>query len=479
MLAMKTLLGAGWLVSSRFLGRGIDFVTLLVFARMLTPADFGLVAMALTLVLIVDTVLEVPVVQALVRLENIETEQLDTGFTLAVIRSSVIALVLLAGAWPFAAFNGEPALSPVICTLALGPVARGFASPAMVFAMRELGFRQTFIMEVVGKIVAFAAAMATLLLGGSYWALVANFTAVSVAAVAASYVLAPYRPRLSLARLRDFAGFFGWFSSAQLVAALNWQFDRLLIGAVKGKESLGPYTVANDMAVLPTQSLIGPALQPVMAAFARISNDRERLRFAFLKAARFAMLIAVPASLGIALTADLVVALLLGPKWTEAAPLLQLLALAVMPIPYFQTLYSLSLAIDRPYIIFRMNLCDLSLRLILISAAFHSFGVLGVGYGRVLLSGLMFVVYLFQLRALVGIGLMAQLANIWKVAVAAAVMAGGVLALRHHLAPLGLPGFVEIAVVAAAGAGLYVTTLLGLGMRLLLGGGRLELADRW
>lgn len=479
MLTMKTLLGAGWLVFSRFFGRAIDFVALLIFARLLTPSDFGLIALALSLVAIVDVLLEVPVVQALMRLESIDKGHLDTCFTLSLMRSGVLALVLLICAWPFAAFNGEPSIALVICALALSPIARGFSSPAMVFAMRDLGFRQTFIMESVSKVVGFGAAMATLVLGGGHWALVANSIAVSVAAVAVSYVLAPYQPRFSLAGLHHFARFFGWFSSAQLVSTLAWQFDRLLIGAVKGKTSLGPFIVANDMAALPTQSLIGPAQQPVMAAFARIKNDPDRVRFAFLKAGRFAMFLAVPVSLGIALTADLIVGLMLGPKWTEAAPLLQLLALAMMPVPYFQTLYSLSLATDRPHIIFQTNLCDVVLRVVFVSAGFYSFDVVGVCYGRVLASGLMFVVNLIQVRSLVGIGLTAQLSNLWKVAGAAAFMTVGVVLLRTQLTPLALPAIIELCLVAAAGAAFYATSVLGLGMQLIFGGGRLELADRW
>jgi O-antigen/teichoic acid export membrane protein len=82
---------------------------------------------------------------------------------------------------------------------------------------------------------------------------------------------------------------------AQLVAALSWQFDRILLGYFVTKSDLGRYAMATDLSVLPTQSLIGPAMQPVMAAFSRINDDRERLRNAYSKASRFTMLLAAPA----------------------------------------------------------------------------------------------------------------------------------------------------------------------------------------
>jgi len=478
MLAFKAFKGAGWLVVSRFVGRLVDFCTLLLFARILTPADFGLAALAMSLVVVVDTVLEVPVTQAMVRLDVIDKSHLDTGFTLSVVRSGLIALIVLAAAWPFSLINHNPQLTPLVAVLAIGPIARGFYSPAMVHFARQLGFRQTFLLEFSGKLCAFAIAMITVFSGGSYWAIAANFVTNSVTAVVVSFLLAPYRPSFSLRRLSDFAGFVGWFSSAQLISALNWQFDRFLIGATTDSTMLGRYAVASDVSVVPTQSLIGPALQPVMAAFSLITSDQQRMRLAFLKAARFAMLISVPACVGIFLTADLVTDLLLGGKWKDAAPLLSLLSLSVIPIPYFQTLYSVSLALDRPRVLFRLNGIDLCLRIVLISIGFYLFSITGVSAARVVLSTIMFAFYLHEVRRQLDLGMWTQLKNLWKIGFAAIVMVLWVVMLRHELGGRSLNHVFELAFVAGTGAAAYVGTLLALGMRLIAGQGRFELADR-
>ncbi len=479
MLTMQAVKGAGWLVFSRFLGRLIDLFTLLILARVLSPADFGVVALALSLVVIVDTVLEVPVTQALTRLVAIDKTHLDTGFTLGALRGLAIALVIAAAAWPFSWVYQDSHLVPLMLVLALGPISRGLFSPGMVHFVRALSFQQTFFAEAVGKFCAFAAAMLTLWLGGGYWAIVVNFVMAPLAATAASYAIAPYRPKLSMQRFDQFSGFVGWFSSAQVVAALNWQFDRVLLGGFVDKATLGRYTVASDLAVLPTQSLIGPALQPVMAAFASISSDTERLKQAFLKAARFAMLISAPVCVGLAVTGDLAVVLVLGAKWQEAGLYLQLLALSVVAIPYFQALYSFALAVDRPSAIFRMNLADLAIRVVAISAGFYFFSVIGAILARLALSLVMFAVYLANARRLAGVGIRTQLANIWKVFVAVAVMAAAVLALRRGIAPYGPAVLVELGLSIAAGCAAYGATLLALGVRLSIGPRRLEWIDRW
>ncbi|MFT3952973.1 MAG: oligosaccharide flippase family protein [Piscinibacter sp.] len=479
MLTMQAVRGAGWLVLSRFLGRFVDFFTLLILARVLTPADFGVVALAMTLVVIVDTVLEVPVTQALTRLAAIDKADLDTGFTLGALRGLAIAAVLVAAAWPFSLLYRDGHLVPLVFALAAGPISRGLYSPAMVHFVRDLSFRQAFITELIGKIVAFAAAVTVVLWGGGYWAIVANFVVAPFAATIASYVLAPYRPRLSLQRFSQFSSFVGWFSSAQIVSALNWQFDRVLLGAFVDKATLGRYTVASDLAVLPTQSLIGPAMQPVMAAFANISGDTERLRLAFLKAARFAMLISAPICIGIALTGDLAVALLLGGKWQEAGAFLRPLALSVVMIPYFQALYAFALAVDGPSSIFKMNLIDLALRVVLISAGLWLLAVEGAIVARVVMAALMFACYLVYARRLAGVGIRVQLKNIWKIAVATGAMAAEVVMVRYAVAPFGLHALVELAIAAATGVAVYVGTLHACGVRFVIGARRLEWIDRW
>src|SRR5262245_25977054 len=125
MLTLKTILGAGWTVAGRLGGRAIDFITLLVLARILSPADFGVVALGVTLVAIVETVLEIPLSQALTRLRELDKTHLDTAFTLGLLRGLFFSLVIFAAAWPFAYFYHDGRLVWVVAALGVGPFARG------------------------------------------------------------------------------------------------------------------------------------------------------------------------------------------------------------------------------------------------------------------------------------------------------------------------------------------------------------------
>jgi O-antigen/teichoic acid export membrane protein len=466
MLTRKTIFGAAWTVSSRLAGRLIDFVTVLVLARALTPADFGLTALAMTLTVVVDMVLDIPLIQALTRLPDVKKSHLDTAFTLGALRGLVLAVVVLVAAWPFAHVYNDPRLLPLVAVTAIGPIARSLYSPAMVKHIRQMSFREVFVAEILGKIVASAIAIGAVSAGGGYWAIVASGVSAPIAATSFSYLLAPYRPALSLSEFADFSTFLGWLSSAQIVVALSWQFDRMLLGYFLDKSELGRYTMASDLSVLPTQSLIGPAMQPVMAAFSRINDNRERLRNAYSKASRLTMLLAAPACIGMSLTSDLIVNVLLGAKWQEAAIYLQWLALSTVLNAFYQPLHSLALATNRTSLVFRLSLVELCSKILLMSLGFYFYSVIGVVAARGTVSLILFVLSLVAARHLIGTNAASEAANLWRVAAACAVMTILALWLRHGLGAMHLAAPLELAMISIFGSAVYIGSLLALGMRL-------------
>ncbi|MGT2486453.1 lipopolysaccharide biosynthesis protein [Methylobacterium oryzae CBMB20] len=466
MLAFKTLRGAGWSVAARLSGRAIDLATLLILARVLSPADFGLTAIAMSLVAIVDMVLEVPLVQALMRLQDVEKSHLDTAFTLGLLRGAVIALLMAAAAWPVAHLYSDARLIPIMLALSSAPIARSLYSPSMVHLYRTIDFRVSFIADFSGKIVAALICIGALYAGTGYWALVINPAASSILPTVLSYVLAPYRPRLSLEKVSAFSAFTGWFTSAQILAAFSWQYDRIFLGYHVDKAVLGRYGVASDFSVLPTQSLIGPAMRPVMAAFASIADDRLRLQSAFLRAARLTMIIAFPAGVGIALTADQIVSVVLGSQWGPAAPYLRWLSLAIMFTAYYQPVSTLCLAMDEPDVMLKINIAELIFKISTMTLGFYVGGIMVMIYARVAAAVFHFLISAIYAQRLVGVGVVRQVRNLWQVGLSCLVMAVAVVALRALLSriDIGLVGL--LVAMIASGVAAYGVTMHLLGFRL-------------
>ncbi|WCS24355.1 lipopolysaccharide biosynthesis protein [Methylobacterium sp. NMS14P] len=466
MLAFKTLRGAGWSVAARFSGRAIDLATLLILARVLSPADFGLTAIAASLIAIVDMVLEIPLVQALMRLPHVEKAHLDTAFTLGLLRGVVIALLLVAAAWPVARIYSDARLVPIMLVFSAAPIARSLYSPGMVHLYRNIDFRVAFIADFSGKVGAALICIGSLYAGAGYWALVINPAASAVLPTVLSYGLAPYRPRLSLEKVSAFSAFTGWFTSSQILAAFSWQYDRVFLGYHVDKAVLGRYGVASDFSVLPTQSLIGPAMRPVMAAFASIADDRLRLQSAFLRAARLTMIIAFPAGVGIALTADQIVSVVLGAQWEGAAPYLRWLSLAIMFTAYYQPVSTLCLAMDEPDVMLKINVLESIFKISTMTLGFYVGGVMMMIYARVAAAVFHFLISAIYARRLVGVGVARQVRNLWQVGLSCLVMVVAVLALRAILSriDIGLVGL--LLAMIASGVAAYGVSMHLLGFRL-------------
>jgi PST family polysaccharide transporter len=207
-------------------------------------------------------------------------------------------------------------------------------------------------------------------------------------------------------------------------------------------------------------------MQPVMAAFSRISDHRERLQSAFLKASQFTMMIAVPACVGISLTSDMIVKVLLGPKWNEAAVYLPWLALSIVLSPYYQNLYSLALAMNRPSVIFRLSFIELCSRIVLVSSGLYFLSLMGAIGARGAASLILFISSLWYARMLIDVSVWTQLSNLWKIAAACTVMALFVLLLRFDLDGRSVNIILELGLTAAFGALVYVCTLYVFGLRL-------------
>jgi len=419
----------------------------------------------MTLTVVVETVLEVPLILALTRLKSVTKSHLDTAFTLGVLRGLLLSIIVLLAAWPFSRVYNDDRLITLVAALTIGPISRSLSSPGMVKYIREMSFRQGFIAEFLGKIIASAVAISVAYLGGGYWAIAAGSISAPVACTLISYLIAPYRPALSLSKFSEFSAFLGWFSTAQVASTLSWQFDRILLGYSLTKSDLGQYTMASDLSVLPTQSMIGPAMQPLMAAFSRINNDRERLRGAYLKASRFTMLLAVPTCVGMSLTSDMIVGVLLGSKWKEAAVYLQWLALSTVLNAYYQPLHSLALATNRTDLVFRLCFIDLCSRIVFVSMGLYFDSVAGVIAARGAISLIMFILSLLAARYLIGIKVASEVGNLWKVGAACAAMALLVVILRYELAGRGLNAFLELGFTVAFGAAVYIGALFLLGAR--------------
>ncbi|MGU3330786.1 lipopolysaccharide biosynthesis protein [Methylobacterium mesophilicum] len=429
----RALLAAGWTISSRTVARIIDFTTLLVLARTLNPADFGLVAMAMIPITITEVICELPLFQALIRLESIKRSHLNTAFTLSLLRGLVIALTILLIASPFSVSYGDARLLPLVCILCLAPIARGLGSPRMVVFYRNLSFRQGFTVEISGKVLAATLSMFLVIYWPSYWIIAVNTIASPLAMAIISYVIAPYKPSISLVAWADFRGFVGWISLVQVISSINWQYDRLVLGHFTNAETVGRYVMANDIAALPVQSIIAPAMRPTMAAFAGIANDSLRLSAAYLRVLSLIAFVGMPLVVGLSITANTTVEVVLGGKWIFSVEILRWLALDAISGLLVQPFAALMMALNRPKVLFYISLVELSIKLPIVFIFANEYGLFGIVGARIGVASFVMIFSLIATSVILNIRIIKILDALWRPIVSSLVMAAVINAFKHWL----------------------------------------------
>ncbi|KQP17926.1 hypothetical protein ASF43_08660 [Pseudorhodoferax sp. Leaf267] len=442
----------------------VDIISLVIMARLLTPADFGLVALAASVLAIVRATTELNVSEALVQRKEIDPRDVDTAFTLNALRALIVSLVIAGTALPMATLYEDSRLTEILLVLALVPLLGGFSSPALVHYLHRLQYGPGARMQLVGRLAGLVVSIVLAYATRSYWALIVSQLVTPLVSTVYSYFLAPYRPRLRLKGTRSLLDFAGWTTASRFISTVNLQSDRFLIGHILGKAQLGQYTVGSDMASLATYAFAAPIMQTMFGGFARLHGDPDRMRAAYLKAQQMLVIILLPFGFGLAATADRIVPLILGPDWNSVVTVIYWLAPVVSLQVLYLPLLSLAMAVGQPRVLVVREAVNFGMRVPLTLGGAWYFGLLGAVIARSLGGLVIIVMTLVIARRFIQISVLRQISNIWRSLISVAVMVGGVELLKHSIEiPTGTPmQIVQVILLVATGSALYVCTHLGL-----------------
>ncbi|MDF0490997.1 lipopolysaccharide biosynthesis protein [Sphingomonas sp. H39-1-10] len=318
--------GAALLAGAQLGKRLLDFTAMIILARLLTPADFGLIALAATMTTIAMAVADLSLSDIVLREDTIEDDQYATIFTLALGRGLAIASLICLAAYPVALVYKDARLLPILCVLSLAPLSRSLISPRMAEYSRALSFKQESMLELGSRFIGLASSIAWAISYRNYWAIAVNQVVSPVLFAAGSYVLAPVTIRLSLKHARSVFAFNIWLTLQRLMNTVNFYVDRLLIVPQLGVRQLGIYTVGSDWAALPTQAAQAPMSRVLYAGMARLHKEPVRLKEAYLAAMEASSTILFPIGVGTSLVAHRLVPVALGLKWASAVVIIAVLA---------------------------------------------------------------------------------------------------------------------------------------------------------
>jgi O-antigen/teichoic acid export membrane protein len=319
--------GTVWMVAARWGVRGIGLVSTVILARLLAPADFGLVAMGTVTMGFVQVFAEGGQNLAVIRHADPTPEHYDTAWTMSVGAGLIVALVMVAAAPLASWYFHEPRAARVVAVLALAPLINGFTSAGVDIGFRrDLMFGKEFRFLVLRKLFPFAVTVPLAVVWRDYWALVAGIVCGELLSVAASYRMHRYRPRFRFDRLREIWSFSGWMQLTSIAGFFGDQVDQIVVGNLAGTALMGSYNIAADLATAPTKEIVVPAARAVFPVYATLLHEPARLAQSYLGMLSVIAVIALSTGTGVALVAHDMVALVLGAKWSAVAALIPWLA---------------------------------------------------------------------------------------------------------------------------------------------------------
>lgn len=413
---MKSALarGAVWITATRGAINIIGFFSALLLARLLLPEDFGLVAIATTMIAIMTSVTEISLSSALLQHQDPTEDHYHTAWTLGLLRALFVSVISAALAWPLAALYGDQRLVGLILALAVTSVLSGVANPKVIELTRALVFRQEFVLGVSNKLIAFVVSAVVAIVWRSYWALVAGQIVAQVSSVLISYALVRYRPRFVLSKTRELLSFSVWLTFSQVLNTLNYRFDTLFIGYFLGNAKLGIYSYGDNLANMVTREATSPIANTLFPAFSRMVGDPDRLRAAYFKAQGLLFAVALPVGIGFAMIAEPLIMLALGEKWRGAIIVVQVVGAASGVASIGATYMPLALALGKTQAVFKRDLFSFLVRVPILTIGLLLGGLTGFLMARLVTGAIGLALNMTLIRSLIGVRFRTQIFGNWR-----------------------------------------------------------------
>jgi O-antigen/teichoic acid export membrane protein len=358
--------------------KALYMIRLLVLAILLTPADFGLIAIALAATGFLLNLTNFGLIPAVVQAENIDQAKYDAVWTFDITRAVIVTTLTVFFAPLIAEIFAEPRAVPIIQLLAMRPLIESLMSIRVAALNRNLTFRPLAFLKIIEAIFN---AMISILLAKfvGVWAMVFGMIGGAASMVIASYILAPYRPQIlfNWNAVKPLMKFGGWILVTGVIAMAGNFGLRIVISRQLGAEGLGLYFLAAQLAFLPSEvasEIVGTVAFPL---FARLQSNLQQAARAFQAILTGLLALLYPVCALIIVLSPILVQDILGAKWDGTIPLIQILALVTMIGLLGDATIPLIKGFGQPYRVTQIELVQSSSLILLIWFFTNRFGTVG------------------------------------------------------------------------------------------------------
>ncbi len=401
----KLTSGSLWITVSETIRNAASLTVAILAARVLSPEDFGLMAIIFVVTAILEASTKTGFEKALVQKQSDPEPYLDVAFTWHLGRGVVLGAAMVALAPLLAHFYDEPILTPTVAACGLYLLFKGAKNTGEIFFTRDLDFKTVCLINVSRSALQLGVAIPAIFILQNVWALVIEFIAGALFAMVISYIAHPYRPKLEWdwPKAKELITFGKWIFGLSILVFLINKGDDLFISAYLGATALGFYYYAFEISNWPATKVTHVLSKVSFPTYSRLQDDPDELRQAFVNVMKTTLLITGPFSAAIFVVAPHLVFYVIGSDWSPIIPLVYLLVLAGM-VRSFQALAgALFQACGRPDMDFKMNVPRLLAIGVLIWPMASWMGLAGVAIVIILALLVSLPLWFYGVKLLVGL----------------------------------------------------------------------------
>lgn len=430
-----------WTILEFVISRALNIVFIAVLARLLTPEDFGTVALLAIFLGISSALIESGFGLALIQKQDITDEDISTAFWISFGAATGIALVLVFMAPAIALFFDLGVLVQLTYIMALTIWVSGFGIVSRALLVKKLAFRKLALINVFALLISGSSSIYLAMSGLGVFTLAwqAFISALSISIL--FWILNDWRPKFfysnySAGRLFKFGGY---MLASRLLDVIYTRGYTILIGKSYGVVELGQFNRAESIAHLATGLVAHPISQVAFPSFAKMNGDRALIRSGLKGAVRASMLINAVAMFSLAATARPFVLTLLGSQWESAVPILQVLCLSFVLMPMHILNLQALMALGRSDLFLLLELAKKIIGVAIIVYALR-FGVMGIAWSFVIAGFIGFIINAWYSGILLNYGPLRQLNHVGPAFVVGS-LAGGAAHLATEVITIQTPAF--------------------------------------
>lgn len=331
----KTISGTFWSAADAFLGQGITFLVGLVLARLLTPAEYGLIGICLIFTTVLSGIVDSGFSSALIRKKDTSNEDYNTMFLTNMVASLVLYVILFFSAPFIASFFERIELTSLIRAIGLILIFQALSITQITILTKRIDFKTKTKASVIAAIISGCVGIAMAFTGFGVWALVGQKLSQTLLYTLCLWIFNRWWPSLTFSKV-SFLYMWGFGWKMMLSGLLNniWtQLYQIVIGKFYNASTLGQYTRSHEYASIFSANLTSIVQRVTYPVMSEIQDDKERLVAAYRRIIKTTMLVTCVCMISLGAVAEPLIYCLIGPKWHLAATYLPLICLNMSLFP--------------------------------------------------------------------------------------------------------------------------------------------------